>query len=230
VTDRLRVEWPDRRFFARRGGRPLRILAISDEPDPSLESEPTRRSLEPIDLIIGCGDLRADYLAFVADAFGSVPMVYVRGNHDVGEAWRVVERDHLPTPLPEGRVHVEDGLALLGFSGSPEYNEPKEKVQVSAIGMWLRSLRGWLASLGRRGPMLVVSHAPPRGLNDAPDLAHRGFSAFRWLIDRVRPPLWLHGHTALVRRGLDHRSLRHGPTLLYNCTGATLVELVPPGS
>jgi hypothetical protein len=42
--------------------------------------------------------------------------------------------------------------------------------------------------------------------------------------------LWLHGHTALVRRGIDGRSVRHGETLLYNCTGATLVELVPPGS
>ena len=49
-------------------------------------------------------------------------------------------------------------------------------------------------------------------------------------LDRLRPPLWLHGHTALVRRGLDSRCLWHGGTLLYNCTGATLVELVPPGS
>ena len=49
-------------------------------------------------------------------------------------------------------------------------------------------------------------------------------------IDRLQPPLWLHGHTALVRRGLDARCLQHDRTLLYNCTGATLVELVPAGS
>jgi Icc-related predicted phosphoesterase len=77
--------------------------------------------------------------------------------------------------------------------------------------------------------VLLITHAAPRGLNDAPDHAHRGFTAFRWLIDQVRPPLWLHGHTALVRRGLDSRCHQHGPTLLYNCTGATVVELVPPG-
>ncbi len=206
----------------------MRILAISDEPEPALESDATRRGLEPIDLIVGCGDLRADYLAFVADAFGSVPLVYVRGNHDTGSAWRANQLDRLPGPLPDGRVHLEGGLAILGFSGSPEYNDPKEKMQVSAAGMWQRSLRGWLATFGTRRPLLVVSHAPPRGLNDAADLTHRGFGAFRWLVDRLRPPLWLHGHTALVRRGLDGRCLRHGGTLLYNCTGATLVELVPP--
>lgn len=230
MTHRLRVTWPDRRLFAERGGRPVRILAISDEPEPTLESEANRRELEPIDFIVGCGDLRADYLAFVADAFSSVPLVYVRGNHDVGEAWRVSQQEGLPEPLVDGRVHVEDGVAIVGFSGSPEYNDPKEKVQVSAAGMWWRSIRAWLASVGRRGPMLVISHAPPRGLNDATDLTHRGFTAFRWLIDRLRPPLWLHGHTALVRRGIDGRSVRHGGTLLYNCTGATLVELVPPGT
>lgn len=230
MTDRLRLEWPDPRLFARREGRPLRILAISDEPDPALESEATRSRLGPIDLIIGCGDLRADYLAFVADAFNRVPLVYVRGNHDAGEAWRVTQEEGLPEPLVDGRVHVEEGLAILGFSGSPEYNDPKEKIQVSAAGMWLRSIRAWLATVGRRRPLLVISHAPPRGLNDATDLTHRGFSAFRWLIDRLRPPLWLHGHTALVRRGIDGRSVRHDGTLLYNCTGATLVELVPPGT
>jgi Icc-related predicted phosphoesterase len=73
----------------------------------------------------------------------------------------------------------------------------------------------------------MVTHAAPRGLNDAPDLAHRGFTSFRWLLDRLSPPLWLHGHTALVRRGIDGRCVRHDGTMLVNVTGATLVELAP---
>jgi len=36
------------------------------------------------------------------------------------------------------------------------------------------------------------------------------------------------GHTALVRRGIDHRSVTSNGTLFYNCTGATLIELAPP--
>ena len=68
--------------------------------------------------------------------------------------------------------------------------------------MWWRVLAS-LASLGSAGSLLVMTHAAPRGLNDAADHAHRGFAAFRWLAERVRPPLWLHGHTSLVRRGVD---------------------------
>ena len=52
----------------------------------------------------------------------------------------------------------------------------------------------------------------------------------RWFVDRIDPPLWLHGHTALVRRGIDDRIATHGGTTFYNCTGSTLIELLPPDS
>lgn len=225
MTGRLQVAWPDPELFARRDGRPLRLLAISDETDPSLDSAETRSGLEPLDLIVGCGDLQAEYLSFVADAFGGVPMVYVRGNHDVGAAWAHEQRTNLPAPLADGRLHEEAGLVLVGFSGSPVYSN--RGMEVSALMMWLRVLGSWLR-LSRRRPLLVLTHAAPRGLNDATDPAHRGFTAFRWLAERLAPPLWLHGHTALVRRGIDGRLLRLNGTLFYNCTGATLIELVPP--
>jgi uncharacterized protein len=225
VTKRLAVPWPDPALFAGRDGRPYRVLAVSDEPEPALDSAPGRANLGHIDLVIGAGDLEPDYLAFVTDAFGA-PLAYVRGNHDVGAAW-VHTGKILPEPLRDGRMHEEDGVRLVGFSGSPRYNE--RGMQFSNARMWLRVLGSWPRLRGRM-PLVVVTHAAPRGLNDAPDHAHRGFSAFRWLVDRLAPPLWLHGHTALVRRGLDDRQVRHGPTLIYNCTGATLVELVPPGA
>ena len=225
MSHRLRIAWPDPDLFAARDGRPFRILAVSDERARSFDRADSRLAMGPIDLIVGAGDLEPPYLSFVADAFGA-PLRYVRGNHDVGTAWRVNERGMLPEPLPDGRLIDEQGVALLGFSGSPRYNEAGA-MQVGAFAMWWRVVSARLRARTRR-PILLISHAAPRGLNDAPDHAHRGFSAFRWLIDQLRPPLWLHGHTALVRRGLDSRCLQHGPTLLYNCTGATVVELVPP--
>jgi hypothetical protein len=223
MTDRLRLAWPDRAAFAQRT-EPIRLLAVSDEPDPSLESAATRRQLGEIEMIIGCGDLEPEYLRFVADAFG-VPLRYVRGNHDVGAAWRHAETELIPEPLSDGEVTREGELRLLGFSGSPRYSD--RGLEVSAAQMWLRA---WLASWRARGaaPLLVVTHAPPRGAGDDQDLAHRGFVAFRWLAERLHPPLWLHGHTALVRRGLDARCAQLNGTLVYNCTGATLVELFPP--
>ncbi len=231
MTDRLSLPWPDHALFRRRDGRPYRLLAVSDEVEPTLESDASRESLGALDLIVGCGDLEPPYLSFLADAFG-VPLVYVRGNHDVGLAWGATERQVLPEPLIDGRVHEEQGLRLMPFSGAPRYaphGRPDAEQQVSGLAMWWRVLAAWPRAAGRR-PVLVVSHAAPRGLNDAPDQAHRGFTSFRWLLDRLTPPLWLHGHTSLVRRGIDARCIRHDGTTLVNVTGATLVELTPPAT
>lgn len=224
MTDRLRVRWPDPTPFVGRGGAPVRILAVSDEPDASLDSPATREGLGHIDLIIGAGDLEPDYLGFVTDAFHA-PLRYVRGNHDVGSAWAHTEVVFLPEPMRDGQVVEEAGLRLIGFSGSPRYNE--RNMQISSIGMWARVFAAWPRAQRAR-PVIVVTHAPPRDVNDDRDKAHRGFAAFRWFADRVDPPLWLHGHTALVRRGIDDRMATHNGTTFYNCTGSTLIELLPP--
>ena len=229
MTDRLRLSWPDRAPFVARGESTIRLLAVSDEVDRALESAATRQQLGTIDMVLGAGDLEPPYLAFLADAFGA-PLIYVRGNHDVGDAWASSERDELPDPLRDGRLHDEAGLRVLPFSGSPRYaphDRPRVEQQVSAAAMWRRVLGSWPAAATHR-PLVVLTHAAPRGLNDAPDHAHRGFSAYRWLLDRLTPPLWLHGHTALVRRGIDGRTLRRNGTLLVNVTGALLIELTAP--
>ncbi|MGI8998964.1 MAG: metallophosphoesterase family protein [Candidatus Limnocylindria bacterium] len=226
MTDRLTVTWPDPLPFARRDGRPIRILAVSDEPDPTLDSVITRERIGDVDLIVGAGDLETDYLSFVADAFHA-PLRYVRGNHDVGAAWSDTRRALLPDPMADGRVVDEIGLRLVGFSGSPVYND--RGMQVSALGMWARVIRASSAAQRAR-PAIMVTHAPPRDVNDDSDHAHRGFTAFRWLADRLGPPLWLHGHTALVRRGTDDRCAHRNGTLFYNCTGSTLIELLPPAA
>ena len=225
MTNRLSITWPDPLPFVSRGGDPIRLLAVSDEPDPTLESAASRAGIGAIDLIVGAGDLEPEYLSFVADAFHA-PLRYIRGNHDEGPAWADTRRGLLPDPMRDGAIVEEVGVRLVGFSGSPVYNQGG--MQVSALGMWLRVIAA-SSRASRQRPVIVVTHAPPRGVNDDQDLAHRGFTAFRWLADRLEPPLWLHGHTALVRRGIDDRTARHNGTLFYNCTGATLVELRPPG-
>jgi uncharacterized protein len=229
VTDRLQLIWPDPRPFPPRGGRPIRLLAVSDEVDRSLESAATRQQIGPIDMVLGAGDLEPPYLGFLADAFG-VPLLYVRGNHDVGGAWAPSERGQVPEPLTDGRIHEEVGVRLLPFSGSPRYaphGRADVEQQVSAFNMWRRVVGSWPGA-SRCRPLLVLTHAAPRDLNDGADIAHRGFGAFRWLVDSLAPPLWVHGHTALVRRGIDARTMRRNGTLLVNVTGATLIELVPP--
>jgi Icc-related predicted phosphoesterase len=80
---------------------------------------------------------------------------------------------------------------------------------------------------GQAEPILVISHAPPLGAGDvSTDAYHVGFSAYRWLLDRLRPPLWLHGHTTMA--SVSQLVCHANKTEVVNVTGAVLVELFPP--
>ena len=59
----------------------MKILAIADNESPYLWDYFEKSKLEGIDLIISCGDLKAEYLSFLA-TFTSAPVLYVHGNHD----------------------------------------------------------------------------------------------------------------------------------------------------
>jgi Icc-related predicted phosphoesterase len=74
---------------------------------------------------------------------------------------------------------------------------------------------------------VVISHVAPEGAGDvSTDVYHRGFGAYRWLLDRLRPPLWLHGHTTTAL--VPELQVSAGPTTVVNVTGAVVVELLPP--
>ena len=232
MTRRLEIEWPDPTPFGFRGGRSIRILAASDETDPALDQLPNREALGSIDLIVGCGDLSPDRLCFLADAFRA-PLVFVRGNHDRGGPW---PRPHnLPEPLAGSDLTSLPGIPLLGLPWPTGDRETNRRDETAA---WLqvvrlaapRLLASTVPRLARAGtPLLVLSHVPPLDAGDTPtDLYHRGFAAYRLLLDRLAPPLWLHGHTTMAARSTWQE--RHGRTLLANATGSILVELSPPVS
>ena len=226
MTRRLSIEWPDPRPFAARGGEPIRLLAASDEPDPTLEHAINRDQLGHIDAVIGCGDLEPDYLGFLGDAFHA-PITYVRGNHDRGGAW--ARPQTVPIPTTSGRLVDVNGVTVVPLEW-PGLGQ--DQAQRDELRAWLDVLRAE-AGLFRRGvktrdtPVLVISHAPPRGIGDAvTDPYHLGYAGYRWLLERRRPPLWLHGHTnpASVKDWRDS----FGSSLVANVTGSTLVELLPP--
>lgn len=217
MTRSLTLAWPDPRPFRTRNGTPIRLLAISDETDRTLEQTRNRELLGTIDGVIGCGDLDPDYLAFVGDAF-NVPLVWVLGNHDrpQAEAYR-----HLPPPLHRGWAQ-RFPLPILGLSWAHEGARRDDR------SSWSQVIRlGPRALLGRRAA-LIASHVPPRGAGDGPDRYHHGEPAYRWLLGRMRPPLWLHGHTTVASVS-DWRT-EVGPTTLVNVTGSVLVEVTPPAS
>jgi hypothetical protein len=226
VTRRLTVVWPDRRAFDGRDGSPIRLLAVSDAVDPALEHAVNRDALGRIDAIVGCGDLEPDYLGFLADAFG-VPVLYVRGNHDNGGQWAASSAALAPTPLRSGRPIDLGGITVipLEWPGLEQGTARRDEWRA-----WFDVIRAEAGLLGRRlrrrmAPVVVVSHAPPRGVGDcASDPYHVGYAAYRWFLDHHRPPLWLHGHTTPASV-TDWRE-RLGPSTVANATGSVLVDLV----
>jgi uncharacterized protein len=229
VIRRVQIPWPDRRPFADRGDRPIRFLAASDEVDKALEYEVNRAALGHLDGVIGCGDLSPEWLAFLADAFGA-PLVYIRGNHDRGGGWQHEQRV-APRPLDTGTQTRLAGIPIAGLAWPGVERLGNERhpglAWLDALRLARRSLLPRLA--GRGQPVVVISHAPPAGAGDAPaDPYHAGFGAYRWLLDRLRPPIWLHGHTTTA--SVPSLLIHEGPTTLVNVTGAVLLEIVPPGA
>jgi uncharacterized protein len=226
VIRRIHVDWPDDRPFAKRHSQPVRFLAVSDEEDPALEHAANRDALGPIDGIIGCGDLEATWLGFLSDAFAA-PLIYVRGNHDRGGAWRH-ESSIAPAALRSGQIDRLAGIAIAGLEWpGVDLDGNRRRPWLAwrqAISVMRRTIVGRL--IGRGEPILVISHAPPEGAGDAAtDPYHIGFDAYRWLLDRIRPPVWLHGHTTTAM--VQQLSVQAGATTVVNVTGAVLLELSP---
>jgi Icc-related predicted phosphoesterase len=70
--------------------------------------------------------------------------------------------------------------------------------------MWshvLRIVPSFIKNRARFGRYLdiFISHAPPWGIHDQPDLPHQGIKAFRWLLETFRPRYHFHGHIHVYR-------------------------------
>ena len=144
----------------------------------------------------------------------------MRGNHDRQGPWPTP--DDLPPPAAGAEDRVLEGLPVVAL---PWPSFRKDAAPRDEKDAWLQVTR--LApglALHRRPPVLVVSHAPPRDAGDTPtDAYHVGFAGYRVIADRLRPPLWLHGHTNPAAQA-DWRTTL-GSTTVVNVTGSVLVEL-----
>ena len=165
----------------------MKILALSDEECAALYDYYTPGRLDGYDLIISCGDLKPEYLSFIV-TMARVPVMYVHGNHDTIYSKRPPEG----CDCIDGQLVVYKGLRILGLGGSYRYRPSAH--QYTEKQMRWRMFKLLLQIWRHKGVDLVVTHAPPRGVGDDNDLAHRGFETFLKLIDKFHPAYLLHGH------------------------------------
>lgn len=207
----------------------MKVLSLSDVVISRIYSPQVRVLFNGVDLVIGCGDLPYYYLEFVASML-DVPTYFVRGNHA-----EVVEYSEAgPQTHPRGTVDLHckignfDGLLLGGVEGSIRYRHGP--FQYSQTDMWLNVFKLVPQMITNRlvyGRSLdiFVTHAPPWGIHDQPDLPHHGVKAFRWLLKVFEPSYHFHGHIHIYRPGVETHT-RFYKTMVINTFGHLVSDLV----
>ena len=164
----------------------MKILSVSDIVVPDLVGPGSPVELEAIDLILGCGDLPPEYLARLRARY-DVPLYYILGNHDI-------RHDSVPCGCLNitGRIVTHGTHSFLGFSGSRWYNGNPNQFREPEMRAQIRKL--WFPLWRLTQLDVLVTHAPPRHVNDAEDRCHRGFSCYRDFIMKYKPRFMIHGH------------------------------------
>jgi hypothetical protein len=197
-----------------------RVLALADEVHEAFYG-PRLKEVRP-NLVVACGDLPFEYLEYIVTML-NVPLLFVAGNHDPDVsppfacAWPPVLAAATAGPFAEppgpggctsvdGRVQDAAGLRVAGLGGSVRYSSgpnqyTQREMRRRALKLERRHAPCRLRHDARRVDVLVT-HAPPAGVGDGRDPAHRGFEAFHRLLTALRPKLLIHGHVPPLRPAL----------------------------
>ncbi len=195
----------------------IRVLVVADEESGYIWDHFDRSAFRGVDLILSCGDLKPSYLSFLTTMVAA-PLFYVHGNHDA----------RMLTEPPEGCDNLEDrmrvfrGVRFLGFGGCNS-RSPKP-FHYSEAEMGRRVARRMQEISFHGGFDVLVTHAPAQGLGDGEDAFHRGFRAYRTLLDLYEPAFHFHGHQHLSY-GAGQRILTHGATTVCNAGGYSVMDL-----
>lgn len=187
--------------------RPLRALVIADK-EPELGMPLTDFvHMHAIDVVITAGDLER-YMLRGIDTL-TIPTMGVYGNHCDRKYLDVlaIENLHLTT------VTVA-GVTFTGLEGSVRYKPDPQPAMYTQD-----EYRDLVAALPAAD--VLVTHCPPRGINDHGSHAHVGIDALLGWLDRVRPTLMIHGHTHPRNGVVQH----HGQTAVEWVYGARIIEI-----
>ena len=165
----------------------MKILVLADVESKYLWDYFEKEKLEGIDLILSAGDLKPQYLSFLA-SFSKVPVLYVHGNHD--DCYDIQPPDGCIDI--ENKIYVYKGVRIMGLGGSIRYK--KGKNQYTQKEMNHRINKMWLSIKKHKGIDILLTHSPAAGVNDGEDHVHKGFDAFVDILDEYQPKYFIHGH------------------------------------
>ena len=187
----------------------MKILVLADVESKYLWDYFEKEKLEGIDLILSAGDLKPQYLSFLA-SFSKVPILYVHGNHD----------DCYDTQPPDGCIDIENkiyvykGVRIMGLGGSIRYK--KGKNQYTQKEMNHRINKMWFSIKKNKGFDILLTHSPAAGLGDGEDNPHKGFEAFVDILDKYSPKYFIHGHVHLNYSREFQREEQYNNTTIIN--------------
>lgn len=198
----------------------MKILAVSDEECVDLWDYYVPGKLDGYDLILACGDLKAEYLSFLV-TMARCPVFYVHGEKD---------GDYKENP-PEGcdcidnYLLVYNGLRILGLGGCLKYQSGDHQYTDFKMARRVAKLHHKIKRLG--GLDIVVAHGPVEDLGDGDGPAEKGFPCFRELMELYNPKFLLHGHVCLQRVpgfGTYQREYTYQDTRVINVTGSYTID------
>ena len=196
----------------------MKILVIADSEEASLWDYYNRSRTEGVELILSCGDLKPEYLEFLATMV-NVPVLFVRGNHD----------SVYDTRYPEGCIDIDDmiyeykGFHILGLGGSMRYRQSKDMYTEAEMTKRINSVL--IKNMFAESFDILVTHAPVRNYGDMEDLPHHGFVCFEKLLNTFKPSHMFYGHVhkeyGKFKRMIDHPS----GTVLINGSGHYIIDV-----
>lgn len=158
----------------------MRAMIVADR-KPEVDLIPAIEE-NSVDVVITCGDLSRGYLHELADV--DIPKFGVYGNH--------CRRGYLEelgiVDLHRRRGVLPNGMTVVGLEGCVRYKDEPDILYTQEEYSTILDSYPWKVDV-------VVTHAPPAGVNDQDDAAHVGIVALRDYVDTVRPKYLLHGHT-----------------------------------
>lgn len=198
----------------------LRALVVADHESEYIWDHFNRELFADVDVIISCGDLKADYLSFLTTMVAR-PLYYVPGNHD----------GRYLTHPPEGcddlteKMVVIKGIRFLGFGGCNSRSpKPFHYTEADIARQIIKSM----PDICRHGGFdVLVTHTPAAGLGDGEDAFHKGFLGYRMLLEQFLPSYHLHGHMHRTYGNVKSR-IKHNNTVIINAYGYHLIDITVP--